>query len=142
MSIIKAFKNALKKKNERGWEKIYVFVDIHETILKPTYKIRGEKEFYRHAKEALQLMSDSDNVSLGLYTCSYPDEIQEYLEFFKENNIIFEHVNENLEVDNDAYGYFEDKPYFNVLLDDKAGFDAEEDWIKLKFFAKYKHKLK
>jgi hypothetical protein len=38
-------------------------------------------------------------------------------------------INKNPNVENNAYGYYRDKPYFNVLFEDKAGFDAEEDWL-------------
>jgi hypothetical protein len=38
-------------------------------------------------------------------------------------------VNKNPEVKSTTYGYYEDKPYFNVLFEDKAGFDATEDWF-------------
>lgn len=44
-------------------------------------------------------------------------------------------VNENLEVKNTTYGFYEHKPYFNLLFEDKAGFDAEIDWFILyKYF--------
>ena len=32
------------------------------------------------------------------------------------------------EAENTKHGYFEDKPYMNILLEDKAGFDSETDW--------------
>jgi len=131
MSIVKAFIKAFEKKQERGWDKIYVFVDIHETVLYPTYELNGEKRFYASALMALQEMSNWDEISLGLYTCSYPEEIEEYLIFFEENGIVFEHVNTNKDEKNSKNGYFNDKPYFNVLLDDKAGFDPEHDWYDI-----------
>jgi len=37
MSITKAFENGFKRMEERGWEQIYVFVDIHSTVLYPDY---------------------------------------------------------------------------------------------------------
>jgi len=137
MGILKAFDNAFQKKRERGWEKIYVFVDIHETILKPTYTDSSEKCFYKLAKETLQILSNRKDISLGLYTCSYPEEIQDYLEYFIENGIHFEHINSNLEEGNNKYACFSEKPYFNVLLDDKAGFDPEEDWRKIEVNLKH-----
>jgi hypothetical protein len=35
-------------------------------------------------------------------------------------------------VANTTYGYYEDKPYFNALWEDKAGFNAEKDWTSLR----------
>ena len=66
-----------------------------------------------------------------MYTCSHPNEIQEYLEFFEKNNIRFKYVNENPEVPDAAYGYYQDKFYFNVLFEDKAGFETAE-WQDVK----------
>lgn len=97
MSILKAFIKAFEKKEERGWDKIYVFVDVHETVLYPTYELNGEKRFYPHALDTLREMSQRVDISLGLYTCSYPHEIKDYLRFFTENGIVFEHVNTNKE---------------------------------------------
>ena len=127
-SILHAFSDAFKLKKERGWDKIYVWVDIHKTILYPTYEMGGVKEFYTFAKEALIEMTKQNDISLGLYTCSYPEEIKEYLKFFELNGIHFEHINKNDAEENSKYGYFNEKPYFNVLIDDKAGFRAEHDW--------------
>ncbi|MOA37506.1 hypothetical protein D3C78_1591030 [compost metagenome] len=66
-----------------------------------------------------------------LYTCSYPHEIEQYLKFFKEQGIHFRFVNQNPEVVNEAYGFYEQKFYFNVLFEDKSGFDPEQDWEKI-----------
>jgi hypothetical protein len=131
-SIEKAFDKAFNTMRQRGWDKIYVFLDIHETMLYPDYNNQDPLKFYEHAEEVLQYLSTRKDISLGLLTCSYPDEIKRYLKFFSEHNINFVHVNKNLEVKNTRYGYYEDKPYFNVFFEDKAGFDAHNDWILLK----------
>ena len=81
--------------------------------------------------ESLRKMSKRKDISLGLYTCSYPEEIKTYLDFFWEYRIKFEHVNVNESEKNSKYGYFNDKPYYNVLLEDKAGFDPEFDWYEI-----------
>lgn len=132
MSIVKAFEKALEKKVKRGWDHIYVFVDIHETIFKPTY---GEKDetfiYYPYAKEALRMMSKHESIILGLYTCSYPTEIAKYLDKLAEDGIEFTLVNENPMEKNTKYACFDTKPYFNVLLEDKAGFDPDIEWYKI-----------
>ncbi|TND09536.1 MAG: hypothetical protein FD123_1127 [Bacteroidetes bacterium] len=127
--ITKAIHNAFRFARDRQWEKTYWAVDIHGTMIIPNYR-GGEipKSFYPYAVEALQLVSRRDDVCLILYTCSHPHEIDEYLEYFRTHEIHFRFVNENPEVENGAYGCYNDKPYFNVLFEDKAGFDPEEDW--------------
>jgi hypothetical protein len=127
--ITRAIKNCLQAAKERGWEKTYWAVDIHGTMLKPNFK-RDEisREFYPYAIEVMQALMLHKNIVKILYTCSYPHEIEQYLEYFAQHGIHFDYVNQNPEVGNGGYGYYEDKFYFNVLMDDKAGFDGETDW--------------
>lgn len=132
MSIIKGIEKAFKYKERKGWDKIYYYFDIHETILYPDYNNEDPLVFYPYAKEVLQYLSNRNDISINLYTCSYPEEIERYMKFFKENEILFEYANRNPEAKNTKYGYYEDKPYFNVLFEDKCGFDAENDWLLVK----------
>ena len=39
MDIAKAFEVAFNRKIEKNWEKIYVVVDIHDTIIRVCYEI-------------------------------------------------------------------------------------------------------
>ena len=128
MSILKAIENQFKRMEERNWDKIYYFFDLHETVLYPDYDNKHPSKFYPYAKEVLQYLSKRKDISISIYTCSYPKEIEQYTRFFRDNGIEFEYINKNPDVDNTSYGYYDDKPYFNVLFEDKAGFDAEEDW--------------
>ena len=41
MDIGKSFKAALTRKIQRNWEKIYVIVDIHDTIIHASYENVG-----------------------------------------------------------------------------------------------------
>lgn len=140
-SVIYSFEKAFKTMQLRGWDKIFVFLDIHETMLYPDYNNTDPLKFYPHAEAVLQYLSTRKDISLGLLTCSYPEEITRYLKFFKEHDINFIHVNKNTEVKNTRYGYYEDKPYFNVLFEDKAGFNAEKDWIEMAEYFGLTHAL-
>ena len=40
-------------------------------------------------------------------------------------------ANENPEVGNTSFQNFEVKPYFNVGIDDKFGYEPETDWVKV-----------
>ena len=130
--ITRAIENCFKNAKSRGWVKTYWAFDIHSTILKPNYR-RDDiaKEFYPCAVEVLQALAKRKEIVKILYTCSYPHEIDQYLEHFKAHGIHFDYVNENPDVANGGYGYYEDKIYFNVLFDDKAGFDGETDWKEI-----------
>lgn len=133
MSILTAIKKqhfgAMKR--HESWNYVYYAFDLHGTVIVPNYKT-GEipKEFYPHAKETLQMLSKREDIVMYIYTCSHPHEQEQYVEYFKSLGINFRWVNENPEVEtqNNGYGYYEDKPYFNVLFEDKAGFDPNKDW--------------
>ena len=128
MSIEKSFDAAFKRMKERNWEKIYVLVDIHDTIFEACYHNKEEHKWYPYAKEALDIMSHAQEISLILWTSTHDDTIKEYLEYFKENGIKFDMVNINSETQNTDLSCFDEKTYFNVGIDDKFGFEAEKDW--------------
>lgn len=112
---------------KRGWNNVFIAVDIHDVILEANYKAGDiPKTFLGMAKEVLQRLSKRSDVTLILYTCSHPHEILEYLEFFKENEIFFKHVNCNPDCPNTAFGCFDTKFYYNIMLEDKAGFEPNQ----------------
>jgi len=143
MSILKSIEiNHFKLKEERNWDKTYWFFDLHGTVLKPNYLYGNiPTEFYPYAKETLQLLSKLDDICLIIYTCSHPHEIVEYVKLFKENDINFQYINENPEVETQAEGYgcYDKKPYMNVLFEDKAGFDPETEWLEVLTLLKKKY---
>lgn len=130
-NLIKKTFDIAKKRN---WDKTFWAIDVHETMIIPNYKSNDiPKVWYPYALEVMQMLSKRSDVCLILYTCSHPHEIELYNKFFKEHNIDFKYVNENPEVKTDAQGYgnYDKKFYFNVLFDDKANFDANNDWKRI-----------
>jgi len=135
--ITKAIEKAFQNARKRGWDRTYWAVDIHDTAIKGTYVVGDiDREFFPHAKTVLQMLSDRPDVKLILYTCCHKHEIDQYLEHFEQNGIHFDYINENPEVRTDlnGYGNYDKKPYFNVLLEDKAGFDPYVDWMLIMKF--------
>ena len=131
--IIKAIKNAMKVAERKKWTKTYWAVDIHGTMIVPNFETNNiPKEFYPHALEVLQELTKRKDVVLILYTCSHPHELEQYNKYFHSHSIHFDHVNENPEVETADYGCFDSKIYFNILFEDKAGFDPETDWLRVK----------
>ena len=130
--ITDAITAAYEVYNNRKWDKMYWAFDVHGTIIKPNWE-QGNipTEFYPFAKEAMQLISSKKEIVTMLYTCSLPEEIPLYKELFTNASIRIDYVNENPEVKSQGYGYYETKPYFNVLFEDKAGFKPERDWEKV-----------
>ena len=127
--ITTAILKSIKVAKRKGWDKVYWAFDIHETIILPNWK-EGEipTEFYPYAMEALKLISGREDIVMILYTCSHPHEIVKYLELFDGNGIHFKYVNENPEVVNMRYGCYDQKFYYNLLFEDKAGFNAKKEW--------------
>lgn len=130
--ITRAIENCFRLASEKGWYETYWAFDIHGTILRPNYQNgKISTEFYPGALEVMQRLSKRTDIKRILYTCSHPHEIVQYVEYFKQHGIHFHYINENPSVCGNAYGFYEDKFYFNVLMDDKAGFDGETDWLAI-----------
>lgn len=129
MNIEKSFDAAFKRMKKRNWEKIYVLVDIHDTVFEACYHKKEEYKWYPFAKEALDIMSHAQQISLILWTSTYENVINDYVEYFKTNGIKFDYINRNTETENTSLSCFDEKTYFNVGIDDKFGFEAETDWV-------------
>lgn len=128
--ILKTF----KKIKERNWEKIYWAIDIHDTMIKANYSSTElPTDFFWFAESALQRLTERKDCCLILFTCSHQNEIDQYLTLFQSKGIKFDYVNENPEVPNTVLGNFDKKFYTNIYLDDKAGFDPENDWMQIHF---------
>lgn len=127
LSIIRA--EQMKKK--RGWDTLYYAVDLHDTVVWSTYtkEEATPSHFFPGAIEALNYISQRrKDIVLILYTSSYTEYIQPYLDSFKTRGIYFKYHNENPECPSTDIGDFSKKFYFNVLFDDKAGFNPTKDW--------------
>jgi len=116
---------------EKEWYSTYWAFDVHGCIFYPSHrKNQFNARFYPWAKETLQLISSRDDIVMIMFTSSYPAEIQFYNAVFKKFGINFKYVNENPEIDSTKgnFGYYTNKFYFNVLIEDKASFDPLIEW--------------
>lgn len=121
--------SAYRKMQVREWDKIYVAVDWHDTICRSNYDQNGAFDFIDGAIEGLKALSDCKETNLILYTSSFSHVVDQFLLICeRDHGIKFDAFNENPEVPNTEYGDFRDKFFFDILLDDKAGFDPETDW--------------
>ena len=128
--IEKMFKHSFEHK----WFETYWAIDLHGVVFIPTFrKDDGKAVFYPFAKETLQLMSNRKDIVLIMFTSSYPSEIESYNKVFVENDITFQYINENPEIQSgqDGYGSYDKKFYYNVLFEDKAGFDPLIEWKQI-----------
>lgn len=122
---------AFDKMRERKWDCIYFAIDLHGTVLKPTHKKDTHFEFYPGAEEVLRYLSTRNDIKLIIYTSSHNAYIESLMGTLLEKHIYFDYINENPEVETNELSDFNVKFHFDVLLDDKAGFDPDTDWKDL-----------
>lgn len=121
------FLNSFKKE----WYETYWVIDVHNTIIKSTYKEGDDSiEYFPYAKETMQLLSERSDIITIMWTSSSEDVINSYDTQFTDDGIWFNKINHNDEISskNGNFGSYDSKFYFNVLIDDKAAFKAERDW--------------
>jgi hypothetical protein len=121
---------AFKLKQERGWDTIYWMIDLHDTVFPGKYASDQDFEVYDGALEVLRYISDHEDMKIIIWTSSYASHFEDVRKFFeKEHIIVLDWHNENPECGSTELADFDTKPYFNILLDDKASFCGEHDWF-------------
>lgn len=118
----------------RNWNTLYWCVDLHDTVIEGKYNLHNVgANLYPGAAEVLTYISKRHDQRLILWTSSHDVAIQEMLKkLSQEHHIFFDYINDNPECPNTDLCDFSQKFYFNILLDDKAGFDGHTDWFKIK----------
>ena len=136
--------NSFQRKKELDYDENYWCIDLHGVICEHTYKRKHIYTFYKDAKEVLQFLTKRKDIILILHTCSHNDSINRARKWLLKHKIIFKYVNENKEIQTNNISDFSKKFHYNVLLDDKAGFEGEKDWaiVKKELEKEYKTKIK
>ena len=129
-SILKVLQRQHHKQMERKWYETYWMVDMHGVIIHPDYSHTiAPLVFYPYALASLNILTSRPDIRIILYTCSHEDQINHYVQKLKEQGIKFDYINVNPEIGGkDDFGCYDKKPYFDVYLDDKAGFDPDVEW--------------
>ncbi len=118
------------EKAKRRWQKIFIAIDVHDVILEGKYNLNNDGAGYMpNALKVLQQWSKRDDVSLILFTSGHIGPTSKVLDNLEKHGIHFKHVNQNPECPNDTLCDFSKKFYFNILLEDKAGFEGQTDWF-------------
>ena len=148
MSAVRAFKNANIRKVEKGWDTLYILLDIHATVMKPNWE-GVSVEFYPHCIEALQEISKDPTYKIIMWTCSKEEDRNHYKKLLEDKGIPIYAINSNPDTEGVLnWGDYSQKLYCNILLDDKAGFDAETEWVEIlnylnpSLFRKFRNKIK
>ena len=128
MNILKPIIESYNKAKIRGWDTIYWAIDLHSTMVISNYDKDTKIEFYPYCKDVLRILTKIKHIKLILYTCSYDEPMRKFMDEMREQEIIFDFLNENPEAKDTSYGTYQKKLYFNVILEDKGGFEPEKDW--------------
>lgn len=136
MALEHAIERAFEKKLKKGWDEwhqMYWLVDLHDVIIPGTYTQNNEgKELYPNAGDVLRWLTSRKDMCPILWTSSHDYAIDEITKWLLEHQIEFTYVNENPEVIGNDLLNVDRKLYFDVLLEDKAGFNGMTDWKVIK----------
>jgi len=120
---------AFQDKAKRGWETLYVLIDAHGTLIKPGH---DKVEFYPNAVEIMKWFNNRNDFKVILWTSSHQEEVTEIQRAAAKEGFFFDYINSNPAEQNSTRANFDKKFYFNILLEDKAGFVGETDWALVK----------
>jgi len=127
----KQIERSYKRFREKGYPNWYWAIDVHDVIFVGDYKVDCEMRWIRDAKRALKIIGMIPEIKVILYTSTRKDKTQEIINKIEtETGLKIFGVNENPDFKTDPGGLceFDKKFCFDVLLDDKAGFDGPNDW--------------
>jgi hypothetical protein len=138
--IRRAIYKAYQEKYKREWDTLYFAIDLHGTIIK---RYTGSEIIpYDWAAKTLRFLTLKEDIVLILYTATYFNNLKPFYEWCCEEEIEFSHLNENPECPSNKMGDFKSKFYFNVLIDDRAGFDPDNDgWYNIQKAVKIASKM-
>lgn len=120
---------AFTDKVKRNWDKLFICVDVHDVILEGKYSLMNDGAAYMpNAVNVLRNWSNRTDIVLILWTSSHVFPTSKVLDGLEKHGVTFKYVNSNPECPNTTLCDFSKKFYFNILLDDKAGFEGDKDW--------------
>jgi hypothetical protein len=132
--IVKAVERAYRVMAERGYDTVYWAVDLHGVCLASNYASGGYQWLNGDVPRVLKLLSDRPENKIILWSSVYPEEKSDIIGFFRHHGIEVWDFNGNDSEPNTKVSCFNEKFYFSVLLDDKAGFDPDTDWKAIEQF--------
>jgi hypothetical protein len=128
MSIAKAIERAYKVARDRRWDTIYWAVDLHGVCMTSNYESGVHEFISQEAVDTLRFLSLLPETKIILWSSVHEDQKVPIINTFEDQGIMVHHFNRNPYEANTATGCFDEKFYFSILLDDKAGFDPQTDW--------------
>lgn len=122
-------RRAFQTKKAKGYDKLYIAIDLHDVVIEGKYnKFNEGAKIFPHAARFFKWAWKRNDIVLILWSSSHDDALKQVLTRLNEKGIKFHYINENPECPTGDLCNFDKKFYFNVLLDDKAGFVGKTDW--------------
>lgn len=135
--ITKSIQDAFKRAEKQHWWKLYIAIDIHGVMFESTSVVERQRIFLPGALETLRYLSSRRDIEMFLFSCSHSKELWEVKDFLAKNNVNVAPMPDYTEISSMGRGNYLLKPYYNLLLDDKGGFEANEWLAVLAEFKKY-----
>lgn len=126
----KLLKRSYARYKQKGYKFWYWAVDVHDVLFKGDYKLECELQWLPNAKRALKIISTIPEIKVILYTSTRKEQTQRIVDKIEnETGLKVFAINENPDFPNDPGQLcdFEKKFCFDLLLDDKAGFDVHQN---------------
>lgn len=124
-------KKTFEDYKSKGWDRIFILIDVHGTII-PNGKHDAFSFITKDAEEVLRWFSNRPEIRLILWSSSYAKELHDIQLWLYSIGINFEYLNQNPEVTNTERACFDQKLYYNILIEDRAGFEPLQDWAAMK----------
>ena len=109
--LIDALRKEWSKKADRGWDLLYIVIDIHDTLVESHYDGLSTK-FYPEGIECLKELSKREDLCLILWSSSYEAHLLQYQEKLAALGVKISFMNENPMEENTKTGDFNRKFYF------------------------------
>jgi len=138
MSIINAIKRAYEVNKQRNWTTVYWAIGLHGVCLNSNYDNGNYSFINEDVLEGLRAISNQKDSKIIIWSSWHEFEQPDIIKFFNMYGIRVDYFNKNPEIGNTKTGNFDSKFYFSILLDDKAGFNPDTDWVKIKNYLKNK----
>ena len=120
--IIDAIEEAYIYAQKKNWSTIYWMIDIHSTIAESNYANEMPTLIPEAIPVIQELQSYPETCLILWSSCHKHDHLRYMRHFLIEGGMKFTYFNQNPEIENTETGDYSIKPYFNILIDDKAGF--------------------
>ncbi len=137
--FIKAWEDASNK----GYDHVVIAIDLHGTIIDTkifnttpgSFEDKVRASILRPAITALQKLSVHPSISMFIYSGTRKCHLRKLIDILRDQY----RINIDLEYSSNiqhASQSFKRKPYYSILLDDKAGFDPDVDWDEINSFTR------